>query len=57
VGQTGGDFDVVMELIESRSLTDLLAATGLSMETVSRYGTQIADALAHPMGAESCIAT
>jgi serine/threonine protein kinase/photosystem II stability/assembly factor-like uncharacterized protein len=50
VGQTGGDFYVVMELIEGRSLTDLLTATGLSMETVSRYGTQIADALAHAHG-------
>src|SRR5207249_10304281 len=47
VGQTGDDFYVVMELIEGRSLSDLLTATGLSMETVTRYGAQIADALAH----------
>jgi serine/threonine protein kinase/molybdopterin converting factor small subunit len=47
VGQTGEDFYVVMELIEGRSLSDLISATGLSMETVARYGTQIADALAH----------
>ncbi len=47
VGQTGDDFYVVMELIEGRSLSDLITATGLSMETVTRYGTQIADALAH----------
>jgi serine/threonine protein kinase len=47
VGQTGEDFYVVMELIEGRSLSDLITATGLSMETVARYGTQIADALAH----------
>lgn len=47
VGQTGDDFYVVMELIEGRSLSDLLTATGLSMETVARYGAQIADALAH----------
>jgi serine/threonine protein kinase len=47
VGQTGKDFYVVMELIEGRSLSDLITATGLSMETVARYGTQIADALAH----------
>jgi len=47
VGQTGNDFYVVMELIEGRSLSDLISATGLSMETVTRYGTQIADALAH----------
>ncbi len=50
VGQTGDDFYVVMELIEGRSLTDLHTATGLSMETVSRYGAQIADALAHAHG-------
>ena len=47
VGQTGKDFYVVMELIEGRSLSDLITTTGLSMETVARYGTQIADALAH----------
>ena len=39
-----------MELIEGRSLSDLLTATGLSIETVSRYGAQIADALAHAHG-------
>ncbi len=47
VGQTGDDFYVVMELIEGRSLSDLLTTTGLSMEIVTRYGAQIADALAH----------
>jgi serine/threonine protein kinase len=47
VGETGNDFYLVMELIEGRSLSDLITATGLSMEIVTRYGTQIADALAH----------
>jgi serine/threonine protein kinase len=47
VGRTGNDFYVVMELIEGRSLSDLITSTGLSMETVTRYGTQIADALGH----------
>jgi serine/threonine protein kinase len=47
VGQSGNDFYVVMELIEGRSLSDSITATGLSMETVMRYGVQIADALAH----------
>src|SRR6267378_2075457 len=47
VGETGNDFYVVMELIEGRSLSDLITATGLSVEIVTRYGTQIADALAH----------
>jgi serine/threonine protein kinase len=47
VGKTGNDSYVVMELIEGRSLSDLITAAGLSMEIVTRYGTQIADALAH----------
>jgi tRNA A-37 threonylcarbamoyl transferase component Bud32 len=47
VGQSGEDFYVVMELVEGRSLSDLISNTGLTMETVTRYGTQIADALAH----------
>jgi len=47
VGQTGEEFYVVMELIGGRSLSDLLTRTGLSMEVVTRYGAQIADALAH----------
>src|SRR5260370_777530 len=47
VGETGNDFYVVMELIEGRSLRDLITATGLSMEIVTPYGTQIADACAH----------
>lgn len=47
VGQSGNDFYVVMELIEGKSLSELITLTGLSMDTVARYGTQIADALAH----------
>ncbi len=47
VGETGDDFYVVMELIEGRLLSDLIPATGLSIEILTRYGTQIADALAH----------
>jgi serine/threonine protein kinase len=47
VGETGNDFYVVMELIEGRSLSDLIPPAGLPMETVTRYGAQIADALAH----------
>jgi serine/threonine protein kinase/photosystem II stability/assembly factor-like uncharacterized protein len=47
VGQTDNDFYVVMELIEGRSLGDLITATGLSMDAVTRYGSQVADALAH----------
>jgi len=47
VGEAGNDFYVVMELIEGQSLSDLITATGLSMEIVTRYGHAIADALAH----------
>ncbi|MGC2528055.1 MAG: protein kinase [Candidatus Acidiferrum sp.] len=47
VGQTGKDFYVVMELIEGRSLSDLVSTTALSTETLMRHGVQIADALAH----------
>ena len=47
VGEKDDEFYVVMELIEGRSLSELITATGLSMESVTRYGTQIADALAH----------
>src|SRR2546430_10931697 len=46
-GETGNDFYVVMELIQGRSLSDLFTATGLSMEILTRYGTQLSDALAH----------
>src|SRR3989475_7360312 len=47
VREAGNDFYVVMELIEGQSLSDLITATGLSMEIVTRYGSQVADALAH----------
>ena len=47
VGETGNDFYVVMELIEGRALSDLIPPAGLPMETVTRYGAQIADALSH----------
>src|ERR1700730_1713860 len=49
VGGTGNDFYVVMELIEGRSLSDLITATGLSMEIVTRYGSPIAGAIAHAL--------
>src|SRR6267143_290909 len=55
VGQTGDDFYVVMELIEGRSLSDLLTTTGLSMEIVTRYGARMP--WRTRMTAESCIAT
>src|ERR1700737_1697493 len=50
VGETGTDFYGGMGLIEGRALSDLITATGLSMEILTRYGTQIADALAWAKG-------
>jgi serine/threonine protein kinase len=38
---------VVMERVEGRRLRDVIPAEGLSAATVTRYGVQIADALAH----------
>src|SRR5438552_15323216 len=38
VGHTGEDFYVVMDLIDGRSLSNLLTSTGLSTVTVRRYG-------------------
>lgn len=47
VRETSDEFYVVMELIEGRSLNELITQGGLPNETVLRYGIQIADALAH----------
>jgi len=47
VGKTGEDFYVVMELVEGQPLTALIGPAGLSVEVLTRYGVQIADALAH----------
>src|SRR6267142_6330133 len=41
VGETDNDFYVVMELIEGRSLSDLMTATGLSMELGRGTGRKI----------------
>jgi serine/threonine protein kinase len=49
-----GEFDsepyIVMELVEGRPLSDLIGSEGLPVETVLRYGAQIAGALAHAHG-------
>lgn len=47
VGQTGETFFIVMELIEGKPLSELVTATGLSMDSLVRFGSQIADALTH----------
>ena len=52
VGETAGDLYIVMELVEGKSLASLIGDTGLPVESVLRYGVQIANALgrAHDRG-------
>ena len=47
VGERMGELFIVMELVEGQSLTALIGGAGLPVQTVLRYGTQIAAALAH----------
>jgi eukaryotic-like serine/threonine-protein kinase len=47
VGEVNGQAFIVMELIEGRSLKELIPSGGLPPGLVGRYGTQIASALAH----------
>src|SRR5215467_7147620 len=46
-GEAEGETYIAMELVEGRLLSAMIAADGLPVETVIRYGTQLADALAH----------
>jgi serine/threonine protein kinase len=52
VGETEGEYYIVMELVEGKSLRELCAESGLAPESVLRYGVQIAAALgrAHDRG-------
>ena len=52
VGETDGDLYIVMELVEGKSLQTLTSASGLPVESILRYGIQIASALsrAHDRG-------
>src|SRR3954462_15694497 len=52
VGETEGDLYIVMELIEGKSLRAMSEGGGLPVESVLRYGIQIASALgrAHDKG-------
>jgi serine/threonine protein kinase len=52
VGETDGEFYIVMELVQGRSLRELSRDGGLPPESVLRYGVQIASALvrAHDKG-------
>src|SRR5947199_2752656 len=52
VGETDGELYIVMELVEGKSLRSLIGNDGLPVESVLRYGVQIANALgrAHDRG-------
>ena len=52
VGETGSELYIVMELVEGKPLSLLIGDTGLAIESVLRYGVQIANALgrAHDRG-------
>jgi serine/threonine protein kinase len=47
LGRVDDGFYFVMELLEGQPLSEMARATNLSTEAVTRYGAQIADALAH----------
>jgi serine/threonine protein kinase len=47
IGRVADGFYLVMELVEGQPLNELAHQTKLTTETVTRYGVQIADALAH----------
>src|SRR5947208_5610453 len=52
VGETDGELYIVMELVDGKSLRTLIGNDGLPVESVLRYGVQIANALgrAHDRG-------
>lgn len=47
VGRIEDGFYIVMELVEGQPLSEMVRTTKLTTEAVTRYGVQIADALAH----------
>jgi serine/threonine protein kinase len=47
IGEENGRFFIVMELIEGKPFSEIIGPAGISVETLTRYGVQIADALAH----------
>lgn len=50
VGEFDGEMYMVMELIEGKTLSALIGSAALSVESILRYGVQIAGALAHAHG-------
>src|SRR5207253_1005946 len=47
IGRGGDGFYLVMELVEGQTLDEMARTAKLTTEAVTRYGVQIADALAH----------
>jgi serine/threonine-protein kinase len=47
VVEAGGQAGIVMEYVEGQPLSKLIPEKGLSVETVLKYGAEIADAVAH----------
>jgi serine/threonine protein kinase/photosystem II stability/assembly factor-like uncharacterized protein len=47
IGRVDSGFYLVMELVEGQPLSEMARSKKLTTETVTRYGLQIADALAH----------
>src|SRR5262249_29210473 len=47
IGRVDDGFYLVMELVEGQPLSEMARSTKLTTEAVTRYGVQIADALAH----------
>ncbi len=50
VGELNNELYIVMELVEGKPLSTLLAGEGLPVESLLRYGVQIAGALSHSHG-------
>ena len=50
VGETAGQLYIAMELVNGRQLNDLTPSDGLPLETVVRYGLQVAGAVGHAHG-------
>src|SRR6516225_7698024 len=50
IGEFDGELYMVMELVEGKTLKSLIGSAGLAVESVLRYGVQIAGALAHAHG-------
>jgi eukaryotic-like serine/threonine-protein kinase len=47
IGESDGQTFIAMEYVKGRTLSSLIPAGGLPVETLLRYGAQISDALAH----------